>query len=76
MGGRKREFDLSRCLLGCLHSLGCKVHWEEERNAFICPCHDGVFDKAGNLVSGPPPEPLHRFQTRLDNDQLMVYVEA
>jgi menaquinol-cytochrome c reductase iron-sulfur subunit len=59
----------------CTH-LGCKVHWEEERNAFICPCHDGVFDKAGNVVSGPPPEPLHRFQTRLDKDQLMVYVEA
>jgi Rieske Fe-S protein len=59
----------------CTH-LGCKVHWEEERNAFICPCHDGVFDEAGNVVSGPPPEPLHRFQTQLQNDQLMIYVAA
>jgi Rieske Fe-S protein len=39
-------------------------------------CHDGVFDKAGKVVSGPPPEPLHRFQTQIDNDQLMIYVEA
>lgn len=59
----------------CTH-LSCKVHWEEERNAFICPCHDGVFDEAGNVVSGPPPEPLHRFQSQIENDQLMIYVEA
>jgi menaquinol-cytochrome c reductase iron-sulfur subunit len=59
----------------CTH-LSCKVHWEAERNAFICPCHDGVFDKTGNVVSGPPPEPLHRFKTRIDNDQVMIYVAA
>jgi Rieske Fe-S protein len=37
---------------------------------------DGVFDKAGNVVSGPPPEPLHHFQSQIENDQLMIYVEA
>ena len=59
----------------CTH-LSCKVHWEEGRSAFVCPCHDGVFDKQGNVVSGPPPEPLHHFQTQIENDQLMIYVEA
>jgi menaquinol-cytochrome c reductase iron-sulfur subunit len=59
----------------CTH-LSCKVHWEEDRSAFVCPCHDGVFDKQGNVVSGPPPEPLHHFQTQIENDQLMIYVEA
>jgi Rieske Fe-S protein len=59
----------------CTH-LSCKVHWEEGRSAFVCPCHDGVFDKQGNVVSGPPPEPLHHFPTQIENDQLMIYVEA
>lgn len=59
----------------CTH-LSCKVHWDQERNAFICPCHDGVFDKEGNVISGPPPEPLHRFEAKIENDQLMILVEV
>jgi Rieske Fe-S protein len=59
----------------CTH-LSCKVHWEEQRSAFVCPCHDGVFDKQGDVVSGPAPEPLHRFQAQVENDQLMIFVEA
>jgi menaquinol-cytochrome c reductase iron-sulfur subunit len=59
----------------CTH-LSCKVHWEEERDAFICPCHDGVFDKDGNVTGGPPPKPLYRFQTQIESDQLMILVEA
>jgi Rieske Fe-S protein len=37
----------------CPH-LGCKVHWEEDRKRFFCPCHGGVFDKAGIALEGPP----------------------
>jgi Rieske Fe-S protein len=59
----------------CTH-LSCKVHWDEERGAFVCPCHDGIFDKQGNVVSGPPPRPLYHFETQIENDQLMIFVEA
>jgi Rieske Fe-S protein len=59
----------------CTH-LSCKVHWDEARGAFICPCHDGVFDKQGNVVSGPPPEPLLHFQTRVEGEQLAILLEA
>lgn len=59
----------------CTH-LSCKVHWEEERKAFICPCHDGVYDIDGNVVSGPPPKPLYRYESKVENDQLMILVEA
>jgi hypothetical protein len=52
------------------------MHWEAERNAFIWPYQDGVFDKTGNLVGGPPPEPVDLFQTGIDNDQAMIYVAA
>lgn len=59
----------------CTH-LSCKVHWEEERGVFVCPCHDGIYDKEGNVVSGPPPEPLYRFKTQIEGEQLMILVET
>lgn len=37
----------------CPH-LGCKVHWEAANGHFLCPCHQGIFDKSGAAVSGPP----------------------
>lgn len=59
----------------CTH-LSCKVHWDEEQEVFICPCHDGIFDREGKVVSGPPPEALYPFETQVENDQLMILVEA
>lgn len=37
--------------------------------------HDGIFDKQGNVVSGPPPRPLDRYETRVENDQLLILVD-
>jgi len=42
----------------CTHSDVCLVEWDRERGQLICPCHRGVFDLQGNVVSGPPPRPL------------------
>jgi Rieske Fe-S protein len=39
---------------------------------FFCPCHNGVFDKDGNVVSGPPPRPLDRFEVKVEDDQLFI----
>lgn len=55
----------------CTH-LGCRVRWIADRQEFFCPCHNGVFDKEGNVVSGPPPRPLDRFEVKVENDQLMI----
>lgn len=55
----------------CTH-LGCRVRWISDRQQFFCPCHDGVFDKEGNVVSGPPPRPLDRYEVKVDGDQLSV----
>jgi menaquinol-cytochrome c reductase iron-sulfur subunit len=56
----------------CTH-LGCRVRWVADRQEFFCPCHNGVFDKEGNVVSGPPPRPLDRFEVKVENDQLMIF---
>ena len=30
---------------------------------FKCPCHCGVYDRYGLVVSGPPPAPMERRET-------------
>jgi Rieske Fe-S protein len=55
----------------CTH-LACRVRWISDREQFFCPCHDGVFDKEGNVISGPPPRPLDRYEIKVEGDQLMI----
>ena len=59
----------------CPH-LGCKVYWEPENLRFFCPCHDGVFDVNGHVVSGPPTRALDNYQVEVDeNDNVFVMVK-
>jgi menaquinol-cytochrome c reductase iron-sulfur subunit len=55
----------------CTH-LGCAYRWDEPKQLFLCPCHAGVFDIDGNVVSGPPPRPLDRFDVRVVNGQIEI----
>jgi menaquinol-cytochrome c reductase iron-sulfur subunit len=57
----------------CTH-LSCRVNWKEEEQEFACPCHAASFDRDGNLKSGPPPRPMDRYETRLEEDQLFIYL--
>lgn len=49
----------------CTH-LSCRVTWKTEKEEFICPCHDGIFDKQGAVVSGPPPDPMVSYETKVE----------
>jgi len=55
----------------CTH-LGCAYHWDERKNEFLCPCHTSLFSIDGQVVSGPAPRPLDRYETRIDGKKLMV----
>lgn len=55
----------------CTH-LGCRIRWIADREQFFCPCHNGVFDKDGGIVSGPVPRPLDRFDTKVEDGQLFI----
>ncbi|NIS79024.1 MAG: Rieske 2Fe-2S domain-containing protein [Anaerolineales bacterium] len=55
----------------CTH-LGCRVRWIADGERFFCPCHNGVFDKNGNIVSGPVPRPLDRFEVKVEDGQLHI----
>ena len=53
----------------CTH-LGCPVRWYQAVEQFICPCHGGAFDEEGEVVAGPPPRPLDRYQWEVQNGVL------
>ncbi|ALA57707.1 ubiquinol-cytochrome c reductase iron-sulfur subunit [Nitrospira moscoviensis] len=55
--------------------LGCLVSWSKEREQFLCPCHQGVYDKTGLNIAGPPPRPLDRFEIVKRGEQLYVNID-
>lgn len=59
----------------CTH-LGCRVRWIANQQEFFCPCHNGVFDKEGNVVSGPPPRPLDRYDVKVEDTNLFILLEG
>lgn len=62
----------------CPH-LGCKVHWESDRERFFCPCHRGVFNPRGEAVSGPPADAgqsLRDVPLLVDEKSGVVYLEV
>jgi Rieske Fe-S protein len=56
----------------CTHK-GCIVKWEGERRLFACPCHEGLFDEQGNVVSGLPRRPLGRVYVGVVDGDLYVW---
>lgn len=55
----------------CTHQ-GCIVKWDEKRRTLSCPCHAGLFDANGNVLSGPPRRPLKRFRVALVRDEIYI----
>ncbi len=41
----------------CTH-LGCIPAYVSEEKKFLCACHGGEFDSAGEVLKSPPPTPL------------------
>lgn len=59
----------------CTH-LSCRVTWNEAKQGFFCPCHDGLFGINGEVLSGPQPRPLDQFKTKIENGQISILLEA
>lgn len=45
----------------CTH-LSCTVNWSESDKVYLCPCHDAKFGQQGEVLGGPPPRPLDRYE--------------
>jgi menaquinol-cytochrome c reductase iron-sulfur subunit len=55
----------------CTH-LGCAYHWDEANKNFLCPCHTSTFDIDGNVLSGPAPRALDRYQVKVEGTKLLI----
>jgi menaquinol-cytochrome c reductase iron-sulfur subunit len=55
----------------CTH-LGCAYHWEEGKNEFLCPCHTSIFSPSGQVVDGPAPRPLDRYDVKVEGSRLLL----
>jgi cytochrome b6-f complex iron-sulfur subunit len=55
----------------CTH-LGCLVEYQKGTEVLLCPCHAGKFDLDGNVISGPPPQPLPRLALKVEGNSLVI----
>jgi len=53
----------------CTH-LGCPISWDDKATQFNCPCHGAVFSASGEVLAGPPPRPLNKYETKLEDGVL------
>jgi cytochrome b6-f complex iron-sulfur subunit len=57
---RTAEGEIRAFSAVCTH-LDCTVQFKNDTSQLWCACHNGTYDLAGNVVSGPPPRGLERF---------------
>lgn len=67
----------------CPH-LGCTVPWKAEdsvlpadtafaqKGKFNCPCHGSLYDRYGQIVQGPAPRPMDRFEVSIRDGKVFV----
>lgn len=55
----------------CTH-LQCAVNYESSLKQYMCPCHGGVFDLKGNVLSGPPPRALIRRVVKVQGNSVLL----
>ncbi|HEY9659347.1 MAG TPA: ubiquinol-cytochrome c reductase iron-sulfur subunit [Allocoleopsis sp.] len=57
----------------CTHA-GCTVVWQQDQNAFVCPCHDSKFAVDGKVLQGPANEPLPTYTAKVEGNSVLVKV--
>jgi menaquinol-cytochrome c reductase iron-sulfur subunit len=73
---RQNETETKAMSNICTH-LSCRVTFSEERQEYLCPCHDAQFTIDGQIVRGPQPRPMDEFPTKVENGTLFFnYLEG
>ena len=68
---RTPEGELQAFSAVCTH-LQCTVQYKTDTSQVWCACHNGLYDLAGNVVSGPPPRPLERLTVNQRGEDIVV----
>ena len=59
----------------CTH-LGCIPTYFPEEYKFVCPCHGGQFNSAGEVLKAPPPKPLLIPPFKIDGKKVVLGEEG
>ena len=59
----------------CTH-LGCIPEYFPDKHIFICACHGGQFDAAGEVLKAPPPSPLVIPPFKVDGKKVVLGEEG
>ncbi len=57
--------------LRCTHA-GCTTQWQPKTEQFYCACHNGIFDKNGKPISGPPNKPLEKLMLYTEKSHIII----
>lgn len=67
--------DTYRALSGICTHQNCVVSgFDSTNDVFVCPCHGSRFDLNGNVVQGPAGSKLRDYNTRVENNTLIITV--
>ena len=66
---RTSETDVAVLDPHCTH-LGCPLAWSTGSQSFVCPCHGGSFNHDGEVIAGPPPGPMLRYEARIQDGEV------
>lgn len=55
----------------CTH-LDCTVQYVTGEKHLLCACHNGKYDLNGQVISGPPPRPLEKYEVTLNGSDIIV----
>jgi Rieske Fe-S protein len=72
---RVKEDEVIAISATCSH-LGCIVTWDDKQQIFKCPCHDGRYNSQGQVISGPPPAPLRRHKTKIEDGRILLATQT
>lgn len=55
----------------CTHN-GCTINYSPGSMTFVCPCHGGTYDLNGNVIAGPPPYPVKKYNVTRNGNILSI----
>lgn len=61
---RLAQGDLRAFAATCTH-LACIVEYQQAKRRIWCNCHNGEYNLQGQVVGGPPPRPLAKFEVHV-----------
>lgn len=70
---KKPDGSYEALLLQCTHQ---ENQLTVTSNGYKCSLHGSQFDKDGNVTHGPAAEPLRRYKTNIENEELHIYLNS